>query len=107
VQLLFPLAGLNQGLAKLFRTWLIEPARWTKQLHSQSILLLQPPDVLEDGRQAMCDGCPDSVFHKGRILWKCRLDEVQKFGDFISSVPKSESQMKASSVHAGEVDRVL
>src|SRR5208337_5404423 len=79
VQLLFPFALLNRGLAKLFQRWLAEPAGWMKKLHAQTILLIQPPDLLEDGRVAMCDGCPDSIYHKGRMLWKCRLDEIQKF----------------------------
>ena len=45
VQLLFPFALLNRGLAKLFQRWLAEPAGWMKKLHAQTILLIQPPDL--------------------------------------------------------------
>jgi len=96
LQFLLPLAPFNGGLRRFFRNWLAEPAGWAKQVYSQTILVLQPPDVLDDGRQAMCDGCPDSMFYKGRVLWKCRLDEIQKFGDFIQSVPKIEAQEEAA-----------
>ena len=45
-------------------------------------------DLFEDGRQNMCDGCPDAIFHKGKMVWSCRVDELEKFGGFISCSPR-------------------
>ena len=49
---------------------------------------IQPTDVLEDGRQNMCDGCADMTLHEGRLAWSCRLEELRRFGTFVTSVPK-------------------
>ncbi|MCP4575707.1 MAG: radical SAM protein [Deltaproteobacteria bacterium] len=89
-QALFPLALINRGMFNVFWNWLKDPSQWLKRVHLQSILIIQPPDVLADGRQAMCDGCPDGMYYEGRMIWKCRLDEIQKFGDFIQCVPKGQ-----------------
>jgi hypothetical protein len=89
---LFPLAAINRTVRSVFKNWISEPGKLFEKLSLQTILVLQPPDVLADGRQAMCDGCPDTIYYKGRLLWKCRLDEIQKFGDFIQSAPKEAAQ---------------
>jgi hypothetical protein len=60
-------------------------------LHIQSTMIIQPVDVFTDGRISMCDGCPDSMFYQGKMIWKCRADELQKFGGFIQCVPRSQS----------------
>jgi len=56
-------------------------------------MIIQPVDVFADGRISMCDGCPDSMFFKGRMVWKCRVDELQKFGGFIQCVPRNRSSV--------------
>ena len=89
-QALFPLALLNKGMFNTFGNWLKEPSKWFKRVRVQSIMIIQPPDILEDGRQAMCDGCPDSMYYDGEMIWKCRLDEIQKFGSFIRCAPGKE-----------------
>ncbi len=90
-QALFPLALVNRGMRGVFLKWLKEPTRWFEKVRLQSIMIIQPPDILEDGRQAMCDGCPDSMYYNGEMIWKCRLDEIRKAGDFIQCVPKRSS----------------
>ena len=87
-QLFFPLALFNRGLAKVFWKWLKEPSKWFKPLYLQSIMIIQPVDIFADGRISMCDGCPDSMYYNGRLVWKCRVDELQKFGSYIQCVPK-------------------
>ena len=71
--------------------WLKNPPKLFKPLHIQSTMIIQPVDVFTDGRISMCDGCPDSMFYKGRMIWKCRADELQKFGGFVQCVPRSQS----------------
>ncbi len=101
LQGLFPLAPFNKSIRKLFKNWLLDFPGWFKSMYMQTILVLQPPDILADGKQAMCDGCPDAMYYKGKLLWKCRLDEVQKFGDFLQHVPKAQPD-----VDAGEVEKL-
>jgi hypothetical protein len=63
------------------------PRDLLKPLHYQSIAIIQPIDILPDGRQNMCDGCPDMTVHQGQLVWSCRLDECLRFGGFVQTVP--------------------
>ncbi|GFK95751.1 7-carboxy-7-deazaguanine synthase [Fundidesulfovibrio magnetotacticus] len=87
-QALFPLALVNKSVRKIFWEWLKEPSRMAECLHIQSVMIIQPCDVSEDGRQNMCDGCPDAILHKGRMVWSCRVDELEKYGTFITCTPR-------------------
>jgi organic radical activating enzyme len=87
---MFPLALVNKGVLNLLGKCLIKPWRLVMPLHTQSVMIIQPPDIMEDGRQNMCDGCPDGFYYQGRFIWKCRLDELEKFGDFVTTVPKEK-----------------
>ena len=40
----------------------------------QSIMFIQPVDFMQDGRQSMCDGCPDITVHEDKLVWSCRLE---------------------------------
>jgi organic radical activating enzyme len=91
MQLLFPLSVFNRSLRRVLWRWLKHPTELFKPLHIQSTMIIQPVDVFTDGRISMCDGCPDSMFYKGRMIWKCRADELQKFGGFVQCVPRSQS----------------
>jgi len=85
---LFPFAPFNKSVRKIFWEWLKEPDKWTECLHIQSIMIIQPCDLFEDGRQNMCDGCPDAILHKGRMVWSCRVDELEKYGAYITCTPR-------------------
>jgi pyruvate-formate lyase-activating enzyme len=87
-QAILPLALFIKGVRKIFWRWLKEPSKWTDCLHMQSIMIIQPCDVFADGRQNMCDGCPDAILHKGRMVWSCRVDELEKYGTFITCTPR-------------------
>ena len=63
-----------------------------EQQHLQSVLVIQPIDVLEDGSANMCDGCPDMTVHDGRLVWSCRLEEQRSFGQWVQAVPKERSR---------------
>jgi hypothetical protein len=85
---LFPLALFNKSLRRTLGAWLRDSSLWAKCLYFQSFMIIQPPDIFPDGRVSMCDGCPDSMIYDGRLIWKCRVDELQKFGDFIQCAPR-------------------
>ena len=82
--LLSPFDGaMRRALGRFVR----HPAGWSRRLHAQSIMIIQPIDILEDGRQNMCDSCPDMTVFNDRLAWSCRLEECKLFGDFARSVP--------------------
>lgn len=64
------------------------PMRAKDRVYLQSVMVIQPIDLLEDGRQNMCDGCPDMTLHEGRLAWSCRLEELRQFGRFVQTTPR-------------------
>jgi len=68
-----------------------EPSHVFRPAHIQSIMIIQPVNMLPDGRQDMCDSCPDITVHDGKLVWSCRLEEMNRFGTFVQSVPKKKS----------------
>lgn len=85
------LAPIDRGLAGAATTYLgalaRNPLRAFQRLHMQSVMMIQPVDVLPDGRQDMCDGCPDMTVWNDGLAWSCRLEEPKRFGTFIKTVP--------------------
>ena len=61
----------------------------------QSIMIIQPVDLMPNGDQSMCDGCPDITYWKDKdgnekLVWSCRLEEPMKYGDFLRMIPKNK-----------------
>ena len=90
------LSPLDPGLARAGSTYLRallrNPFRVFARVHFQSLMIIQPGDVLPDGRQDMCDSCPDMTVWNGRLAWSCRLEEPMRFGSFVQTIPKAASQ---------------
>jgi len=88
---LLALGAVDGGLRKTARNWLRAVARnpllSARPLHLQSVMIIQPVDVLEDGRQSMCDSCPDMTVHGGELVWSCRLEERLKYGHLMRLRP--------------------
>ncbi len=80
----------DKGLKKALLEMLKNPFRIFKRAHMQSIMFIQPVDFMEDGRQSMCDGCPDITVWNDDLVWSCRLEEQKMFGTFLRSVPKNQ-----------------
>jgi hypothetical protein len=93
---LFALAPIDEGIRKAARAWLGRvagnPLRALRPLHMQSVMIIQPVDVLEDGRQSMCDSCPDMTVHEGELVWSCRLEERLKYGQLMRLVPSRKGE---------------
>jgi hypothetical protein len=86
------LAPFDRGVRQVAKRAILDPRLWFRRLHFQSIMIIQPVDVLEDGRQNMCDGCPDMTVWNGRLAWSCRLEECHQFGQFVRTVPKHDGR---------------
>jgi uncharacterized Fe-S cluster-containing radical SAM superfamily protein len=76
---------------KVLGRMLTRPANLFRRAHVQSFMIIQPVNFEPDGRQDMCDSCPDITVHNGRLLWSCRLEEINKYGAFVTSVPRRGS----------------
>ncbi|MCU0372057.1 MAG: radical SAM protein [Ignavibacteria bacterium] len=90
---------LNKSVRKAFGRYLgyvlRNPLRIFKKVYMQSVMVIQPVDVMADGEQNMCDGCPDITVWKDpngidQLVWSCRLEEPMKYGRFLRTVPKEE-----------------
>lgn len=86
--LLFLGWGDGQMRRTLFR-FLRNPLNWFQRVYLQNFAIIQPVDLQPDGRMSMCDGCPDITVHEGKLYWSCRLEEIKKFGTFVTAVPKA------------------
>jgi pyruvate-formate lyase-activating enzyme len=88
---LLALGAVDPGLRKTALAWGREVARHplkaARPLHLQSVMIIQPVDVLPDGRQSMCDSCPDMTVHDGQLVWSCRLEERLKYGELMRMRP--------------------
>jgi len=80
--------GLRGAAGAYLRALALNPLRAFGRLHYQSVMLIQPVDFMTDGRQNMCDGCPDMTVWNGRLVWSCRLEEPLNYGGFVQTVPK-------------------
>ena len=81
------LSAFDKKLRKGFFNYFKNPLNLFRELHYQSVMIIQPVDFLEDGRQNMCDGCPDITVWNGQLVWSCRMEELINFGDWVRAVP--------------------
>lgn len=88
--------GLRRAALRYGRSLVGRPASALETQFFQSILIIQPVDLLEDGRQNMCDGCPDMTVHDGRLVWSCRLEEQREYGQWVTAVPKKKLAVAAA-----------
>lgn len=83
------LMGLfDKKLRKTFFRFFKNPFNIFKKLYYQSVMVIQPVDFLEDGRQSMCDGCPDITVWEGKLVWSCRMEEQLKYGHNLKTYTK-------------------
>ena len=82
--------NMRRIFTRMLGRMLINPANLIRPAFIQSFMIIQPVNFEPDGRQDMCDSCPDITVHDGKLVWSCRLEEVNQYGDFVQSVPKME-----------------
>lgn len=79
---------LDKRIRKIIPKFFKNPFNWFKRLHYQTVMIIQPVDFLEDGRQNMCDGCPDITVWDGKLVWSCRMEEQLHFKHNLRTFPK-------------------
>ena len=87
-------SGMRMVAGNYIRYVAKNPMRLGKTAYIQTFTIIQPADILPDGRMNMCDSCPDMTVYKGKMYWSCRLEEVKTYGSFVSAVPKAEVEMR-------------
>jgi hypothetical protein len=89
---IFWLAPLDKTLRQAWKNRvkdvLRHPGRMFDGIYTQSIGIIQAPDLMPDGRADMCDSCPDITVYDGKFVNSCRLDEYRLFGGFVSILEK-------------------
>ncbi len=81
--------GVRSAGATYLRSMVRHPIRALRRAHFQSVMIIQPADLLPDGRTDMCDGCPDMTVWNDELVWSCRLEEPLEYGQFVDIVPKA------------------
>jgi len=66
------------------------PLNIFRKVFVQSLLIMQPQDILPDGRQDLCDGCPNKTYHDGELVSACRKEEYVRFGGMVELRKREE-----------------
>jgi MoaA/NifB/PqqE/SkfB family radical SAM enzyme len=97
-RLYFLLSWLDKGLRNVarnyFRSFTTNPKAFFSRVHNQSIMIIQPADIFQDGRVNMCDGCPDITVWNNQLVWSCRMEEQNKWGQNVRMVPREKPGKK-------------
>lgn len=93
-RLYFLLAPIDKGIREVarnyFKSFVDKPLAFFSKVHFQSVMIIQPADVFQDGRINMCDGCPDITVWNDELVWSCRMEEQNRWGQNVRFVPKDE-----------------
>lgn len=74
-------------------------------VYTQTIGIVQAPDLLPDGRTDMCDSCPDMCVHEGTLVNSCRWDEWRLYGGYLH--PQAAGEVELDETIEEEIERVL
>lgn len=92
----FTLGLFDKGLRKIIKNYINSISTNTKaffsRIHYQSIMIIQPADVLDNGEINMCDGCPDITVWNGKLVWSCRMEEQYRWGENVRFIPKDSPE---------------
>jgi len=92
--LLFPFCATDGEVRKSFKCFFnssfFRPGKWFERLSIQNIIVMQPNDVLPNGEQDQCDGCPNKTYWNGRLVSECRKEDYLIYGRPIIAVRKQE-----------------
>ena len=77
-------SDIRRSLLSYLAAGLKNPLNLFKKVFVQSLLILQPQDILEDGRQDLCDGCPNKTYHNGELVSACRKEEYVRYGGMVT-----------------------
>jgi hypothetical protein len=92
-QILFLFGIVDREILKSFgryMTYIIRhPMHLFAWLHVQTLVVMQPLDILDNGEQDLCDGCPNKTYWNGRLVSECRMEEHIRYGRVLTLAKKS------------------
>ncbi len=97
--------GIGRTHRNYWKDILRNPARLFQPIYIQGVGIIQAPDILEDGRQDMCDSCPDMTVWDGKLVHSCRMDEWRLYGTYLVAQP-ANAEDDGSGVTAPEVETI-
>ncbi len=90
------LGAFDQGVRQAHRHYWAairrNPLKAFMPVYTQSIGIIQAPDILADGRQDMCDSCPDMTVWDGKLVHSCRMDEWRLYGTYMVAQPAAQPE---------------
>ncbi|MBI4925097.1 MAG: radical SAM protein [Bdellovibrio sp.] len=90
-------------MRQTLKRYIKNPLNILKKLYIQTFTIIQPVDILADGRMNMCDGCPDITVHNKKLYWSCRLEEIKQYGCFVAAAPRKPVMEKRPEVDPPQV----
>jgi pyruvate-formate lyase-activating enzyme len=87
---------LRRAAAAWWRDIVRHPSHLFAGVYTQSIGIIQAPDLLPDGRVDMCDSCPDITVYDGNLINSCRMDEYRLFGGFLQVAQRTDVEAEKS-----------
>ena len=90
--------GMRDVGKRYLRSIRNHPLSIRERLYLQTFTIIQPVDIMDDGRMNMCDGCPDMTVHDGQLYWSCRLEEIKRYGCFVHAVPRESKELSLPTV---------
>ncbi|MEJ2245323.1 MAG: radical SAM protein [Acidobacteriota bacterium] len=94
-RLLLPLTALDRGTRHMFqkrwKSFLKNPFLIFEKISIQNLIVMQPHDLLPNGEQDECDGCPNKTYWNGRLVSECRKEDYMLCGRPIMAVEKETS----------------
>lgn len=95
---LFILSLIDKSVRKAFARFLkyviLNPVRIFYPVNPITVLMVQPADILPDGRVDMCCHCPNLCVFDGKLVYSCRLDEYRFYGNLLSVRMANEETRK-------------
>jgi pyruvate-formate lyase-activating enzyme len=87
---------VRHALGTYLKSTLKHPKNLFRRIGLQTIIVMQPQDVLPNGEQDRCDGCPNKTYWNGRLVSECRMEEYMQYGRLMTMVPKTDCGVKGS-----------
>jgi len=87
--------GVRTAFKQRFLDLLKKPTAVFEKLSIQNLIVMQPHDLLPNGEQDECDGCPNKTYWNGRLVSECRKEDYLLYGRPIMTVCK-QSLAKAA-----------
>lgn len=79
---------VRKAFGVYLRAVLRDPRVLARRVHLQTINVEQPFDLLPDGGQDHCDGCPNMTLWKGRLVAACQLEEYLRYDAPVLAIPR-------------------